>query len=65
MGKQKVCKGIRKRVKVTKNGKVIRKMTGTSHLMSRKNGKQKRQLRGFVSSASGDTKRALRLLALR
>src|SRR5947199_5752336 len=43
--KLKTHKGIKKRFKVSANGKVLHKRCGSSHLMSHKNGKQVRRLR--------------------
>ncbi len=45
MAKLKTHKGIKKRFKVSANGKVSHKRCGSSHLMSHKNGKQVRRLR--------------------
>jgi large subunit ribosomal protein L35 len=44
-GKQKTHKGIKKRLKVTGTGKIIRKKSGKSHLLSVKTGKRLRRLR--------------------
>ncbi len=45
MPKMKTHKGMKKRFKVSANGKVQHKRCGSSHLMSHKNGKQVRRLR--------------------
>jgi large subunit ribosomal protein L35 len=45
MPKLKTHKGIKKRFKVSANGKVSHKRCGSSHLMSHKSGKQVRRLR--------------------
>jgi large subunit ribosomal protein L35 len=45
MPKLKTHKGIKKRFKISANGKVSHKRCGSSHLMSHKNGKQVRRLR--------------------
>ena len=45
MPKLKTHKGMKKRFKVSANGKVSHKRCGSSHLMSHKNGKQIRRLR--------------------
>ncbi len=45
MPKLKTHKGLRCRVRVTRNGKVVRRKAGASHLMSHKSGKRRRQLR--------------------
>ena len=46
MGKQKTHKGLRKRIKVTGTGKVMRKRAGAGHLMSGKNAKRRRRVTG-------------------
>jgi len=45
MPRQKTHKGLRSRVRVTRNGKVVRRRAGKSHLMSSKSPKRCRQLR--------------------
>jgi large subunit ribosomal protein L35 len=45
MPKLKTHKGIKKRFKISANGKVSHKRCGSSHLMSHKSGKQVRRLR--------------------
>jgi large subunit ribosomal protein L35 len=45
MPKLKTHKGMRKRFKISANGKVRHKRCGSSHLMSHKSGKQVRRLR--------------------
>ena len=45
MPKMKTHKGTAKRVKKTKNGKLLRKHGFKSHILTKKNGKKKRQLR--------------------
>src|SRR5512142_2755222 len=45
MPKLKTHKGMKKRFKVSANGKVVHKRCGSSHLMSHKNGKKVRRLR--------------------
>lgn len=45
MPKLKTNKSIAKRVRVTKNGKVIRNRAGRRHLLSVKNSKRRRHLR--------------------
>ncbi len=44
MPKQKTHKGLAKRVKISANGKVMRKKAGMGHLMSSKTSKRRRQL---------------------
>ncbi len=45
MPKMKTHKGMKKRFKISANGKVRHKRAGSSHLMSHKSGKQVRRLR--------------------
>ena len=45
MPRQKTHKGLKSRVRVTRNGKVVRRKAGKSHLMSAKSPKRCRQLR--------------------
>ena len=45
MPKMKTHKGMKKRFKISANGKVLHKRAGSSHLMSHKSGKQVRRLR--------------------
>ena len=44
MPKQKVHKGLKKRVKVTATGKIKHKRTGAGHLMSGKNAKRRKRV---------------------
>lgn len=44
MPKQKVHKGLKKRVKITASGKVKRRKAFSGHLMSSKNAKRRRRL---------------------
>jgi large subunit ribosomal protein L35 len=64
MPKLKTHKGIKKRFKVSANGKVSHKRCGSSHLMSHKNGKQVRRLRKkstlVISAEAHRLRRALR-----
>ena len=60
MGKQKPHKGLSKRVKVTASGKVKRKRSYGSHLMSTKNAKRRRRIgsSAIVGGKVGKTTRA-------
>jgi large subunit ribosomal protein L35 len=51
MPKQKTNKGVAKRVRVTKNGKVKYHAPGRRHLLSNKSGKRRRQMRKLRSIA--------------
>ena len=62
MPKQKTHKGLAKRVRVTRNGKIMRGHAGGSNLLSNKSRKRKRKLRKTTTVAAVDvaqTKRAL------
>lgn len=62
MPKFKPHKGLRKRVRVTARGKVARKMSFGSHLMSHKSGSRCRRLRRMVvltGKTAQNVKRAL------
>ncbi|HUW30088.1 MAG TPA: 50S ribosomal protein L35 [Planctomycetota bacterium] len=64
MPKLKTHKGIAKRVRVTRNGKVLVSRPGRRHLLSGKSGKRRRQLRRKQLVASAPAKRMKRLLGL-
>jgi large subunit ribosomal protein L35 len=55
MPKQKTHKGLSKRVKITAGGKVKRKRSHGSHLMSTKNAKRRRRIgsSALVTGATG------------
>ncbi len=53
MTKQKTKKAVVKRMKLTKNGKVKRRQSFTSHLMVRRSRKRKRQLRSALILEGG------------
>jgi large subunit ribosomal protein L35 len=65
MPKQKPHKGLKKRVKVTARGKILRAKANKGHLMSTKSSKRRRRLgkRGQIHTT--DMKTTLRLLALK
>jgi len=62
MPKMKSHKGIRKRMKSTRRGKVTRRRANRGHLMSGKSGKRRRQLRGKALVAKGQVKDYARLI---
>ena len=66
MPKLKTHRGLAKRVKVTKNGKVKRSQAWKKHLNTGKKRSRKRRLRSSVIvGCKGEQKRLLRLLGLR
>jgi len=62
MGKLKPHKGLKKRVKVTAKGKIIRHKAGKRHLMSSKSSKRRRRLKRTDQVAAVERKTVLRLL---
>jgi len=58
----KTNKSVKKRVRITKSGKIKRTRANTGHILTKKTPKRKRHLRkaGYVSAA--DYKRSRRLL---
>ncbi|MDO8639306.1 MAG: 50S ribosomal protein L35 [bacterium] len=60
MGKTR--KSISKRFKITKTGKVLRRLTGLDHFLAKKSGKKIRQKRKFVSVAPNEIKKIKQLL---
>jgi large subunit ribosomal protein L35 len=66
MPKLKTHKGIKKRFKISANGKVSHKRCGSSHLNSHKSGKQIRRLRKkSVMKVSADARRLRRAVRQR
>ena len=63
MPKQKTHKGVKKRFRVTANGKVKHRQAGTSHLAARKTHKRKRMLRGTTTLAEEFTTQIKTVLA--
>ena len=55
MPKQKTHKGVKKRFRLTANGKVKHRQAGTSHLQVRLTAKRRRSLRGTRVLAASDT----------
>ena len=63
MPKQKTHKGLKSRVRITRNGKIVRRKAGKSHLMSSIRGKRSRQLRRPCSIGGEYAKTITRKLA--
>jgi large subunit ribosomal protein L35 len=63
MPKQKTHKGVKKRFRVTANGKVKHRQAGTSHLAARKTHKRKRNLRGTTTLKNEFTQQITTVLA--
>jgi large subunit ribosomal protein L35 len=62
MPKMKSHKSIRKRFRVTANGKLKRRQAGKKHLESHKSGKRKRQLRSPITQETRIPKKYVRLM---
>ncbi|HZV03386.1 MAG TPA: 50S ribosomal protein L35 [Planctomycetota bacterium] len=62
MPKAKTNKGIKKRFKVTKNGKVLFHKAGRGHLLSKKSSKRRRHLRKKKMASPADAERIKKLL---
>lgn len=62
MPKVKTHKGLAKRVKISGNGKIMRRKAFHSHLLSSKSSARKRRLKKADSVHSSDAKKMRRLL---
>ena len=60
MPKQKIHKGLSKRIKITASGKVRYRRSGGSHLMSDKNAKRRRRI-GRSAIMSGSKTEAIKM----
>jgi len=65
MPKLKTHKGLAKRVKVTKSGKIKRMQGGHRHLMTGKGGARRRRLKRGTIMTGAEAKRVGRLLGIR
>jgi large subunit ribosomal protein L35 len=63
MHKGKTHKGIRKRMRLTRRGKVVRSRAGGGHLLSGKSGQRKRRLRRKALVSKGQVKTYRRLIS--
>jgi large subunit ribosomal protein L35 len=63
MPKQKTHSGLKKRIKVTGTGKLVRGQAYTGHLAMNKTTKQNRQLRGEAQVSNSDKKRIKGLIS--
>ncbi len=62
MPKIKTVSGAKKRFKLTGSGKIKRKKAFTSHILTKKSNKRKRNLRKATVVSDGDTSNIKRLL---
>ncbi len=63
MPKQKTHSGLKKRIKVTGSGKLMRHKAYSNHLAGSKTTKQNRQLRGETGVSASDYKRIKQLIS--
>jgi len=64
MPKMKPNKGLKKRIKLTKTGKIKRAKAGRGHLMTSKNGKRVRRLRKGGEVSGVEMQKIKRMLAV-
>jgi large subunit ribosomal protein L35 len=62
MPKNKTHSGMKKRIKVTGSGKLLRQRAGTRHLLEHKSSEVTRRLAGTVEVAPADTRRVRKML---
>jgi len=55
-------KSIKKRLKITKTGKILRRQSGLNHYLAKKSGHSKRKKRKMVSLSRGEFKRIKKLI---
>ena len=60
--KLKTHRGAAKRFKITKNGKIKRSKAGSSHILTKKSAKRKRNFRSSAVVSPGEAKNIKRLL---
>ncbi|MBI2626360.1 MAG: 50S ribosomal protein L35 [Candidatus Nealsonbacteria bacterium] len=59
----KIRKSITKRFKITKNGKILRRLSGQDHSLAKKTGKRKRAGRKWIEVSKSEIKKIKRLLS--
>lgn len=59
----KTRKSITKRFKITKNGKIMRRITGQNHFRAKKSGQAKRKRRKWVLVSKPEAKKIKKLLS--
>jgi len=60
----KTKKALIKRFKITKNGKILRRVSGQNHYRSKKSGEQKRKGRKWVALSLNEAKRIKKYLSI-
>ena len=62
--KEKTRKSLAKRFKVTKSGKVLRRVVGQDHLLSKKSSDKKRNLKKMIEMSAPEAKKIKKLLGV-
>lgn len=62
MSKPKTRKSIKKRFKITKNGKVLRRKTGQTHYRAKMSGEEKRKAKKWVEVTGPEAKKIKKAL---
>jgi len=62
MAKQKTRKAITKRFKITKTGKILRRLTGQDHYLAKQSSKKRRRMKKWVELSKPEAKAIKRLL---
>mgnify|MGYP006441854535 FL=1 len=62
MPKMKTRRAVKKRFKITANGKVMHKSNNKSHILTKKNRNRKRQLREYNKLTGEEKKRVKKML---
>jgi len=60
----KTKKALTKRFKITKSGKLLRRLSGQNHYRSKKTGEAKRKGRKWIQISKSETKRIKRFLQI-
>jgi large subunit ribosomal protein L35 len=59
----KTRKSISKRFKITRRGKIMRRLTGQDHYLAKKSGKRRRASRKWIKMSKAEAKKIKKLLA--
>ena len=60
----KTKKALIKRFKITRNGKILRRMTGQNHYRAKKTGERKRKGRKWIALSKSEAKRLKKYLSI-
>jgi len=60
----KTRKAVKKRFKITKTGKVLRRLSGQDHFRAKKSGKRIRKGRGWIEVPKAEAKKLKKLLKI-